>query len=152
GTGPRNPFAAVARRRSVYTSEDMTDDAVAGLDAVGWTRAHVFGASLRGVIPGRVALRHPDRVLSVTSAGALPSDVSGLRAGRYVRFGLLARLARQKHPAGREGDIAAALAVARGVASPAYPFDEDAAREWIEREGDAGPRDPDGAARPRGER
>jgi pimeloyl-ACP methyl ester carboxylesterase len=150
GTGPRNPFAAVARRRSVYTAEDMTDDAVAVLDALGWTRAHVFGASLGGQIAQRVALRHPDRVLSVTSAAALPSDVSGLRAGRYIRFGLLARLARQKHPAGREGDIAAALAVARGVASPAYPFDEDAAREWIEREVDAGPRDAEAQARQAG--
>jgi pimeloyl-ACP methyl ester carboxylesterase len=150
GTGPRNPFAAVARKRSAYTSEDMVDDAVAVLDALGWDRAHVFGASLGGVIAQRVALRHPDRVLTVTSAGALPSDVSGLGAGRYVRFGLLARLARAKHPAGREGDIAAALAVARGVAAPAYPFDEDAAREWIEREVDAGPRDTGAQARQAG--
>src|SRR6201992_4475141 len=28
GAGPRNPFAAVARRRGADTSEDMTDDAV----------------------------------------------------------------------------------------------------------------------------
>jgi pimeloyl-ACP methyl ester carboxylesterase len=150
GAGPRNPFAAVARRRSAYTSEEMVDDAVAVLDALGWDRAHVFGASLGGVIAQRVALRHPDRVLTVTSAGALPSDVSGLGAGRYVKFGLLARLARVKHPAGREGDIEAALAVARGVASPAYPFDEDAAREWIEREVDAGPRDTQAQARQAG--
>ena len=31
--------------------------------------------------------------------------------------------------------------VAREIASPAYPFDEHAAREWIEREADSGPRD-----------
>jgi pimeloyl-ACP methyl ester carboxylesterase len=31
--------------------------------------------------------------------------------------------------------------LAREVASPAYPFGEDAAREWIEREVDSGPRD-----------
>src|ERR1700761_1671714 len=114
-TGASNPFAAVARKRGAYSAEDMTDDAVAVLDALGWDRAHIFGASLGGQIAQRIALRHPDRVLSVVSASALPSDVSGLRAGRYIRFGLLARLARQKHPAGREGDIAAALAVARGV-------------------------------------
>ena len=29
GAGPGNPFAAVARKRSAYTSEDMVDDAVA---------------------------------------------------------------------------------------------------------------------------
>ena len=62
GAGPGNPFAAVARKRSAYTSEDMVDDAVAVLDALGWDRAHVFGASLGGVIAQRVALRHPDRV------------------------------------------------------------------------------------------
>ena len=150
GGGPGNPFAAVARKRSAYTSADMTDDAVAVLDALGWARAHVFGASLGGVIAQRMALRHPDRVLTVTSVGAMPSDASGLAAGRYVRFGLLARLARAKYPAGREGDIQAALAVARGVASPAYPFDEQAAREWIEREVDTGPRDTEAQARQAG--
>jgi pimeloyl-ACP methyl ester carboxylesterase len=31
--------------------------------------------------------------------------------------------------------------LAREVASPGYPFGEDAAREWIEREADGGPRD-----------
>jgi len=139
--GATNPFVAVIRKRGSYTSEDMTDDAVAVLDALGWERAHVFGASLGGVIAQRLALRHPDRVLSVVSAAALPSDVTGIRGGRYVRFGLLARLARTKFPPGREGDIALALMLARSVASPAYPFDEDAAREWIEREVDQGPRD-----------
>ncbi len=31
--------------------------------------------------------------------------------------------------------------MARGVASRTYPFDEDEAREWIERQVDTGPRD-----------
>ena len=140
-TGSSNPFAALARRRGAYSAEDMTDDAVAVLDALGWERAHVFGASLGGIIAQRIALRHPGRVLSVTSAMAMPSDAVGIRAGRYVRFGLLARLARARFPEGREGDIQLSLMLAREVASPAYPFDEDAAREWIEREVDSGPRD-----------
>ena len=42
-TGSSNPFAALARRRGAYSSEDMTDDAVAVLDALGWKRAHIFG-------------------------------------------------------------------------------------------------------------
>jgi len=41
----------------------------------------------------------------------------------------------------REGDIQLSLMIAREIASPAYPFDENAAREWIEREVDSGPRD-----------
>jgi pimeloyl-ACP methyl ester carboxylesterase len=139
-TGNSNPFVAVARKRGAYTSEDMTDDAIAVLDALGWKRAHLFGASLGGIIAQRIALRHPDRVLSVVSAAGMPSDTSGLGGGRYVRFGMLARLARLKFPEGRDGDIQMSLALARAVASP-YPFDETATREWIEREVDSGPRD-----------
>ena len=73
--------------------------------------------------------------------GDMPSDAVGIRGGRYVRFGTLARLARVKVPEGRDGDIQLSLALARELATPAYPFDEAAAREWIEREVDAGPRD-----------
>ncbi|WP_456823891.1 alpha/beta fold hydrolase [Cellulomonas sp. P5_E12] len=137
-----NPFAALLRKKGeAYTAEDMTDDAIAVLDELGWPQAHIFGHSLGGAVAQRIALRHPDRVRSVVSSAALPSDVSGLGVARYLRVGLLARLARTTFPEGREGDIQANLAVARGVASPAYPFDEDAARDWIEREVDSGPRD-----------
>ena len=140
-TGRSNPFVALARKRGAYSSEDMTDDAVAVLDTLGWQRAHIFGASLGGIIAQRIALRHPERVLSVVSAMAMPSDAVGIKGGRYVRFGTLAKLARVKFPEGRAGDIQLSLMLARELASPAYPFDEDAAREWIEREVDAGPRD-----------
>jgi pimeloyl-ACP methyl ester carboxylesterase len=140
-TGGSNPFAAVARKGGAYSAEDMTDDAIAVLDALGWKQAHIFGASLGGMIAQRIALRHPDRVLSVTSAMAMPSDVSGIGGGRYVHFGLLAKLARAKFPEGRDGDIQLSLMLARELASPGYPFDEDAAREWIERDVDSGPRD-----------
>jgi pimeloyl-ACP methyl ester carboxylesterase len=141
-TGGSNPFAALfGKRGRAYTAEDMTDDAIAAMDALGWDRAHVFGHSLGGTIAQRIALRHPDRVISLVSSAAVPSDISGLGVARYLRFGLLSKLARMRFPQGREGDIEASLAVARGVASPAYPFDEDAAREWVEREVDSGPRD-----------
>jgi pimeloyl-ACP methyl ester carboxylesterase len=108
---------------------------------LGWPRAHVFGHSMGGTMAQRIARRHPDRVVSVTTSAALPSDVSGLVVARYLRFGLLAKLSRMTFPPGRDGDIDASLAVARGVASPGYPFDEAAAREWVERQVDSGPRD-----------
>jgi pimeloyl-ACP methyl ester carboxylesterase len=141
-TAGSNPFAALARRsKQGYTAEDMTDDAIVVMAALGWDRAHVFGHSMGGTLAQRIALRHPDRVLSIVSSAAVPSDASGVRVFRYLRFGLLAKLARTRFPEGREGDIAASLAVARGVASRTYPFDEAAAREWIERQVDSGPRD-----------
>jgi pimeloyl-ACP methyl ester carboxylesterase len=139
--GGSNPFLALARKRGAYSAEDMTDDAIAVLDALGWDRAHIFGASLGGMLAQRIALRHPDRVRSVVSAMAMPSDVSGFGGGRYVRFGLLAKIARVRFPEGRDGDLALSMMLARELASPAYPFDEHAAREWAEREIDSGPRD-----------
>src|ERR1700728_5236529 len=103
--GGSNPFVAVARRRGAYSSEDMTDDAIAVLDALGWERAHLFGASLGGIIAQRIALRHPDRVLSVVSAAGMSSDTSALGGVRYVPLGMLGRLARARFPEGRDGDV-----------------------------------------------
>jgi pimeloyl-ACP methyl ester carboxylesterase len=140
--GPASPIAAVLRRRSpAYTAEDMTDDAVAVLDAMGWDSAHLFGHSMGGQVAQRLALRHPDRVRSLTSSASLPSDVGGLGSARYVRMGLVARLARLKFPAGRDGDLALALAATRAIASAAYPPDEDEVRRMAARDEVSGMRD-----------
>jgi pimeloyl-ACP methyl ester carboxylesterase len=133
--GGGNPIAAHFGRASpAYTAEDMTDDAIAVLDAVGWDSAHVFGHSLGGLLAQRVALRHPGRVRSLTSSGALPSDCAGLRSFPFVRPGFLVRMARMRFPEGRDGDIAFGLAVYRAIAAPGYPLDEATARECIDRD------------------
>ncbi|MEX0847588.1 MAG: alpha/beta fold hydrolase [Ilumatobacteraceae bacterium] len=51
-----------------YSLEQMADDAISVLDAVGSDRAHVVGASMGGAIAQIVALKHPDRMLSLTLA------------------------------------------------------------------------------------
>ena len=114
--GGGSPIAAALRRHSVaYTAEDMTDDAVAVLDALGWDSAHLFGHSMGGQLAQRTALRHRQRVRSITSSASLPSDTGGLAAARYVHVGL--------------------------VASPGYPFDEAEARARIGRDPASGVRD-----------
>ncbi|MFI7083997.1 alpha/beta fold hydrolase [Streptomyces anulatus] len=147
-TARGNPFAALAAGRgAAYTAEDMADDAVAVMDALGWESAHLFGHSLGGVVAQRVALRHPGRVRTLTSSAALPSDVGGLGAFRHLRLGTLAKFARVKPARDREERIAAGLTVARLVASPGYPFDEAEALERITADVDTGIADPDAQSR-----
>jgi pimeloyl-ACP methyl ester carboxylesterase len=136
------PVGALFGRRPVaYSAEDMTDDAIAVLNAVGWDSAHIFGVSMGGLVAQRVALRHPGRVRSLTSMAAQPSDAGSLATARYVHFGLVARLAMMRYPPGREGDIAMGLALARALASPGYLFDEAEALSRIERDVRSGVRD-----------
>lgn len=100
-TSMSNPFSALfGKRGDAYSAEDMVDDATAVMDGLGWESANIFGHSLGGLIAQRIALRHPDRVRSVVSSAAMPSDVSGLGVMRYLRFGLLVKLARMKFPEG----------------------------------------------------
>lgn len=49
-----------------YTFEDMADDAVRVLDSFAIKRAHIVGMSMGGLLTQILALRHSDRVLSVS--------------------------------------------------------------------------------------
>ena len=61
---------AVQRGEAVeapYSLDDMADDAVGLLDALGIEQAHICGASMGGMIAQTIAYRHPSRVLSLMS-------------------------------------------------------------------------------------
>lgn len=53
--------------RSGYSLDDMAADTVGLMDALGIARAHVVGASMGGMIAQQVAVRHPERTLSLVS-------------------------------------------------------------------------------------
>jgi len=70
-----------------YTVSQMVGDTLAALDAAGFERAHVFGASLGGLIAQELALTHPERVdklvLCSTAPGgpkSYPMPAAGLEA------------------------------------------------------------------------
>jgi pimeloyl-ACP methyl ester carboxylesterase len=50
-----------------YSLADMAEDVVAVLDAEGIDRSHVMGLSMGGMIVQRLAIDHPDRLVTMTS-------------------------------------------------------------------------------------
>jgi len=62
-----------------YTVDDMAEDGFAVLDAVGVTSAHLAGWSMGGMIVQTMAIRHPERVLSLTSVMSAPGPIPALR-------------------------------------------------------------------------
>jgi pimeloyl-ACP methyl ester carboxylesterase len=62
-----------------YTVDDMAADGFAVLDAVGAAGAHIAGWSMGGMIVQAMALKHPERILSMTSVMSAPGPMTGER-------------------------------------------------------------------------
>jgi pimeloyl-ACP methyl ester carboxylesterase len=109
-----------------YTLWDMADDAVGLLDHLGIERAHIVGASMGGMIVQCMAIRHPDRVRSMTS---IMSTTGNPEVGQPQPEAMAALLA--PPPPTREAAIAQGLSTWKAIASPAYPPDEAELRARI---------------------
>jgi pimeloyl-ACP methyl ester carboxylesterase len=115
---------------SAYSLDDMADDAVGVLDALGIKRAHIVGASMGGMIAQLVAINHPDRTLSLTSIMSTTGNPALPQAKPEAMAVLMAPAV--------EGDTEAAIE--RGInawkviGSPGYPTDDKLLREWVSRD------------------
>jgi len=106
---------------ATYTLDDMADDSVGLLAELGIDAAHVVGASMGGMIAQTIAIRHPQRVLSLTSIMSTP----GPRVAPPTEAAAAALMA---PPAtSREEAIERAIAATKVIGSPGFPPDE----EWI---------------------
>jgi pimeloyl-ACP methyl ester carboxylesterase len=101
-----------------YTVADMADDTAALLAALGIPAAHICGASMGGMIAQQLAVRHPQRVKSLTlimtSSGSrhLPGPTLKVRS---------ALISRPADPNNVQSVIEHYVKLYRLIGSPAYP-------------------------------
>jgi len=111
-------------RGAAYSLDEMAADAVGLLDHLGIGAAHVVGASMGGMIAQLVAVRHPDRVLSLVS---IMSTTGNRRVGRpHPRVALWMM---RKPRSDREGYIEEHIDTYRAIGSKRFDFEEEHKRE-----------------------
>jgi pimeloyl-ACP methyl ester carboxylesterase len=114
-------------RGLAYSLDDMADDAVGLLDALGLDSAHITGISMGGMIAQVAGYRHPERVRSL----ALISTSSGNRITSFPRLRamttLLAKPART-----RSEFIDNTMRTFEVIGSPDHPRDPEQEREFRE--------------------
>jgi len=109
-----------------YTLEDMADDAVCLLTALGIEKAHVCGMSMGGMIAQVVAFRHPRRVLSLTSIMSTTGNPELPQAKPETIAAVAA-----PPPEEREAYIEHNVNMWRKIWSPGFPFEEERVRTFI---------------------
>ena len=99
-----------------YLLDDMADDAFGLLDHLGIERAHVVGTSMGGMIAQTMAIRRPERVLSLAS---MLSTTGDRRVGtpKLRVWSVLMRRA----PSDRDAYVEYFVRVFRMIGSPGLP-------------------------------
>ncbi|HEX8794245.1 MAG TPA: alpha/beta hydrolase [Polyangiaceae bacterium] len=110
-----------------YTLADMSDDVAGLLDALDLRAAHVVGASMGGFIVQELAIRHPQRVLSLAS---IMSTTGARNIGQPTPEASAALMT--PPPADRAGAIERALGIWRVIGSRGFPVDEARIRRRTE--------------------
>ncbi|MGH3847935.1 MAG: alpha/beta fold hydrolase, partial [Pseudonocardiaceae bacterium] len=111
--------------RSLYTLEDMADDAAAVLDHLGIGRAHIVGASMGGMIAQVFAARFGERTRSLGVIFSSNNRPFLPPPGPRALFAIL-----KGPPPGSPRDVIVdnAVRVTRIIGSPAYPAPEQRIR------------------------
>ncbi|MEX2290471.1 MAG: alpha/beta hydrolase [Mycobacteriales bacterium] len=126
GVAAPHPAQVVARRRRPpYTIDDMADDAVGLIDALGIGPVHLVGASLGGFIAQTAAVRRPDRLRSLT----LIMTSTGSRRVGQADPRLIGRLLQRRVVADHAEAMEAVVEMFRVIGSKGYALDEERLRD-----------------------
>jgi len=121
-------FKVMLRRSAApYRLEDMAQDALAVMDALGWQAAHVAGTSMGGMIAQTLAITNPARLRTLTSIMSTPSARIATMPTAAVMRALGRMAGTPVTSTDQAGDQAVALKKVMG--SPGYPLDEPMVRE-----------------------
>jgi proline iminopeptidase len=118
------------KQAAPYTLNDMADDALGLLDAIGVSKAHLLGVSMGGMIAQLFAARFPGRTLSLTSIMS-SSGRRGLPGPAPAARNALMRPA--PDPRNRKEVVEHSMATFRLIGSPSFPIPERTLRASIER-------------------
>jgi pimeloyl-ACP methyl ester carboxylesterase len=112
------------RSQVAYALEDLADDTAGLVDALGLGSVHLVGASMGGMIAQLVAVRHAEKVRSLTSIMSTTGE-AGVGAPAEAALGVLFA------PAARTRDEAVQRAIDtyRVIGSPGFEFDEAGLRD-----------------------
>jgi pimeloyl-ACP methyl ester carboxylesterase len=108
-----------SRKAASYSLDDMAADAIGLLDHLDIERAHVVGVSMGGMIGQLMAVRYPQRVLSLAS---IMSTTGALHVGYSDPRAVLALLRRPD--GGRDAYLEWGVRAFTMIGSPGFPRDE----------------------------
>ena len=113
---------------SAYTLDDMADDSVGLLNALGIEKAHICGASMGGMIAQVISYRHPKYAMSLTS-------IMSTTGNPDLPYGKMDAIAAVVAPAPeeRKAYVEHFVNVWRRIWSPGFPFEEERVRTFMEK-------------------
>jgi len=134
-------------KKPAYSGQEMIEDILAVLDALGWERAHLLGVSMGAGMAQFLALLHPDRVHSLTLISGIPMGGSPLGMLRHMHLGAFAKLATRRYGPARQDQERMLVDVLRATYTDRYPLDEAWAQQTATVSYDRRPPDPAARAR-----
>jgi pimeloyl-ACP methyl ester carboxylesterase len=121
--------------RPGYGFDDAVDDAFGVLDGYRITAAHVVGFSQGGMVGQGAALKHPERVLSLTAISTTPLGVDWSSLPKSGAA-WLEHMAADVDWSDRAEAVAYSVKDARLIAGTAFEFDEAGKRAFLEKDFD----------------